>query len=259
MRRPNTLHAALLTIAVSTLAACAPPAPDAAKSDAAGDNAAALTAAELADQKARISYIVGRDFARSIEPIRGELDQRIVLRAIRDAQAGVPLLFDEAQSKQIREGFSEHLRNKRDGELKQLAVRNLEAGEAFLKKNAKVAGVISTPSGLQYQILRASKGPHPKATDTVRVNYVGRLLDGSKFESTYDTDHPAEFVLAQVMPGWTEAVQLMTPGSQFRFWIPAKLAYGEQGVPGQIEPNATLAFEIELLEIAGQGAPTQSE
>ncbi|MGJ7903863.1 FKBP-type peptidyl-prolyl cis-trans isomerase [Lysobacter sp. 1R34A] len=258
MRRPNPLHAALLTITVSTLAACAPPAPDAAKSDA-GGGAAALTAAELADQKARISYIVGRDFARSIEPIRGELDQRIVLRAIRDAQAGAPPLFDEAHSKRIREGFSEHLRNKRDGELKRLAVRNLEAGEAFLKKNAKVAGVVSTPSGLQYQMLRAGKGPHPKATDTVRVNYVGRLLDGSKFESTYDTDHPAEFVLAQVMPGWTEAVQLMTPGSHYRFWIPAKLAYGEQGVPGQIEPNATLVFEIELLEIAGQGAPTQGE
>jgi len=249
-----------LLATVLGLAACTPPAGGPAQGDAASDAAgAALTAAELDSEKARISYIVGRDFARSIEPIRGELDQRIVLRAIRDAQAGAPMLYDEAQSKKIREGFSEHLRNKRDRELKQLAARNLEAGDAFLKKNAKVDGVVGTASGLQYQMLRAGKGAHPKASDTVRVNYVGRLLDGSKFESTYDTDHPAEFVLAQVMPGWTEAVQLMTPGSQYRFWIPAKLAYGEQGLPGQIEPNATLVFEIELLEIAGQGAPTQGE
>lgn len=119
--------------------------------------------------------------------------------------------------------------------------------------------MITTASGLQYQVMRAGKGAHPKANDTVRVNYLGRLLDGSKFESTYDTDHPAEFVLAQVMPGWTEGVQLMTPGSQYRFWIPAKLAYGERGMAGQIEPNSVLVFEIELLEIAGEGTPTHDE
>ncbi|MBW8807233.1 MAG: FKBP-type peptidyl-prolyl cis-trans isomerase [Lysobacter sp.] len=209
--------------------------------------------------KAKVSYIVGRDFARSIEPVRGELDTEVVLRAIRDAQAGRPSLFDEAQSKRIREGFSEHLRSKHDADTKALAARNRQTGEAFLKRNAQVRGVITTASGLQYQVMRAGKGAHPKASDTVRVNYLGRLLDGSKFESTYDTDHPAEFVLAQVMPGWTEGVQLMTPGSQYRFWIPAKLAYGERGMAGQIEPNSVLVFEIELLEIAGEGAPVHDE
>ena len=107
--------------------------------------------------------------------------------------------------------------------------------------------------------MREGKGAHPGPNDTVRVNYLGKLLDGSKFESTYDTDHPAEFVLAQVMPGWTEGVQLMSPGSQYRFWIPARLAYGERGMAGQIEPNSVLVFEIELLEIAGEGAPTHDE
>ncbi|QWF17447.1 FKBP-type peptidyl-prolyl cis-trans isomerase [Lysobacter capsici] len=209
--------------------------------------------------KAKVSYIVGRDFARSIEPVRGELDTEVVLRAIRDAQAGRPSLFDEAQSKRIREGFSEHLRSKHDADTKALAARNRQTGEAFLKRNAQVRGVITTASGLQYQVMRAGKGAHPKASDTVRVNYLGRLLDGSKFESTYDTDHPAEFVLAQVMPGWTEGVQLMTPGSQYRFWIPAKLAYGERGMAGQIEPNSVLVFEIELLEIAGEGTPVHDE
>ncbi|MGO1070939.1 FKBP-type peptidyl-prolyl cis-trans isomerase [Lysobacter sp. CA199] len=226
---------------------------------AAAAAAPALTAAEVSSEKAKISYIVGRDFAASIEPIRGELDQALVLRAIRDAQAGRASLFDQAQSQRIREGFSEHLRGKHDADVKAIAARNLAAGEAFLKKNAAAQGIKTTASGLQYRVLAEGKGAHPKASDTVRVNYVGRLLDGSKFESTYDTDHPAEFVLAQVMPGWTEGVQLMTPGAKFRFWVPASLAYGERGMAGQIEPNSVLDFEIELLEIAGQGTPTHDE
>lgn len=221
--------------------------------------AAALTAAELSDDKARISYVIGRDFARSIEPIRGELDPQIVLRAIRDAQGGAKPLFDEAQSRTIREGFSAALRAKQDQAQQALAARNLESGEAFLKRNAGSAGVRSTASGLQYRVLREGQGAHPKPSDTVRVNYIGRLPDGSKFESTYDTDHPAEFVLDRVMPGWTEGVQLMTPGSRYRFWVPSKLAYGERGVPGQIEPNTVLDFEIELLEIAGAGGTGAAE
>lgn len=220
---------------------------------------AALTATDVSSDKAKISYVVGRDFARSIEPVRGELDAGMVLRAIRDAQAGRPSLFDEAQSQRIRAGFSEHLRGRHDADAKALAARNLSAGEAFLKTNARAAGIKTTASGLQYQVMREGKGAHPGPNDTVRVNYLGKLLDGSKFESTYDTDHPAEFVLAQVMPGWTEGVQLMSPGGQYRFWIPARLAYGERGMAGQIEPNSVLVFEIELLEIAGEGAPTHDE
>jgi len=258
MPRSTVPRLSLLSAAALTVAACTPASKDAGKPGSA-DAPAPLTAAQVTSDKAKVSYIVGRDFARSIEPVRGELDTEVVLRAIRDAQAGQPSLFDEAQSKRIRQGFSEHLRGKHDAETKALAARNLEAGEAFLKRNAQAQGVTTTASGLQYQVMRAGKGAHPKASDTVRVNYLGRLLDGSKFESTYDTDHPAEFVLAQVMPGWTEGVQLMTPGSQYRFWIPAKLAYGERGMAGQIEPNSVLVFEIELLEIAGEGAPTHDE
>ncbi len=241
-----------------TLAGCAPASKTPAES-AAVVPAAPLTAAELGDDKARISYVVGRDFARSIEPIRGELDPQIVLRAIRDAQAGAQPLFDDAGSRKIREGFSAALRDKQDRAQQALAARNLDSGRAFLERNAGVAGVRRTASGLQYQVLKEGRGVHPKASDTVRVNYIGRLPDGSKFESTYDTDHPAEFVLDRVMPGWTEGVQLMTPGSRYRFWVPSQLAYGERGVPGQIEPNTVLDFEIELLEIAGVGGTSGAE
>jgi FKBP-type peptidyl-prolyl cis-trans isomerase FkpA/FKBP-type peptidyl-prolyl cis-trans isomerase FklB len=258
MPRPSLSPLALSLSALLALSACT-----ASKDSSQGaENAAAapaLTAAQVSSEKAKISYIVGRDFAASIEPIRGELDTELVLRAIRDAQAGRASLFDDAQSKKIREGFSEHLRGAHDAQIKALAARNLETGDAFLKKNAQAAGVKTTASGLQYQVLREGKGAHPKASDTVRVNYLGRLLDGSKFESTYDTDHPAEFVLAQVMPGWTEGVQLMSPGAKYRFWVPAKLAYGDRGLAGQIEPNSVLDFEIELLEIAGEGVPVHDE
>lgn len=256
MPRSLIVLSALSLALAAALVACAPS--GGAKPGAAAAPAP-LTAAEVAGEKARISYVVGRDFARSVEPIRAELDTELVLRAIRDAQAGRPALFDESETKRIRDGFSAHLRDKHDEEVKAVAARNLAAGEAFLAKNAKADGVRTAASGLQYQVLREGKGAHPKASDTVRVNYVGRLLDGRKFESTYDTDHPAEFVLAQVMPGWTEGVQLMAPGAKYRFWMPPKLAYGERGLAGQIEPNSVLAFEVELLEIAGQGAPTHDE
>ncbi|MEI2432135.1 FKBP-type peptidyl-prolyl cis-trans isomerase [Lysobacter yananisis] len=256
MPRSLLVLSALSLALAAALVACAPsggPKPGAAAAPA------PLAAADVASEKARISYVVGRDFARSVEPIRAELDAELVLRAIRDAQAGRPSLFDESETKRIRDGFSAHLRDKHDQQVKALAARNLAAGEAFLSKNANADGVKTTASGLQYQMLREGKGAHPKASDTVRVNYVGTLIDGRKFESTYDTDHPAEFVLAQVMPGWTEGVQLMAPGAKYRFWMPPKLAYGERGLAGQIEPNSVLAFEVELLEIAGQGAPTHDE
>lgn len=256
MPRSLLVLSALSLALAAALVACAPsggPKPGAAAAPA------PLAAADVASEKARISYVVGRDFARSVEPIRAELDTELVLRAIRDAQAGRPSLFDDSETKRIRDGFSAHLRDKHDEEVKALAARNLAAGEAFLAKNAKAEGVKTTASGLQYQALREGKGARPKASDTVRVNYVGTLVDGRKFESTYDTDHPAEFVLAQVMPGWTEGVQLMAPGAKYRFWMPPKLAYGERGLAGQIEPNSVLAFEVELLEVAGQGAPTHDE
>lgn len=259
MPRSLLVLSALSLALAGALVACAPGGSGAGKNTAAAAPSAPLAKADVDSERAKISYVVGRDFARSVEPIRAELDTELVLRAIRDAQAGRPSLFDDSETKRIRDGFSAHLRDKHDQEVKALAARNLAAGEAFLAKNAKAEGVKTTASGLQYQAIKQGQGAHPKASDTVRVNYVGTLIDGSKFESTYDTDHPAEFVLSQVMPGWTEGVQLMTPGAKYRFWMPPKLAYGDRGLAGQIEPNSVLAFEVELLEIAGQGAPTHDE
>ncbi|HEV8694244.1 MAG TPA: FKBP-type peptidyl-prolyl cis-trans isomerase [Lysobacter sp.] len=208
--------------------------------------------ADLDSEKARVSYMVGLDVARDLAPIKDELDLAIVDQAIRTALAGEKPLLNEAALKTTREEFTRHLREKREAERQALAAKNHREGEAFLAANAKKPEVQTTPSGLQYQVLRTGTGAKPKADDTVRVNYIGSLLAGREFENTYAIDHPAEFPLSQVMPGLREALPLMPVGGKYRFWIPARLAYGAQGVPGTIEPNATLVFDVELLAIAGQ-------
>ena len=208
--------------------------------------------AALDSERQRVSYMVGLDLAKQIAPIKGEVDVDTVVQALRTAYAGQPTLLDAAQTDTVRKSFTEYLREKRTAEQQALAAKNLIDGAAFLANNGKNSGIVSTASGLQYQVLREAKGSKPKASDTVKVNYVGTLLDGRKFEDTYAIDHPASFALNQVMPGLAEAMALMPVGATYRFWLPAKLAYGEGGLPGQIEPNATLIFDVELLEIAGQ-------
>ena len=123
------------------------------------------------------------------------------------------------------------------------------AGEAFLAANAQKQGVVSTESGLQYEVLQEGTGSVPAATDTVQVHYRGTLLDGSEFDSSYARGVPAEFAVTQVIQGWQEALQMMPQGSKWRVFIPPHLAYGEQGAGDQIGPDATLIFDIELIEV----------
>ena len=122
-------------------------------------------------------------------------------------------------------------------------------GEAFLAENAKKEGITVTKSGLQYEVLQEGAGKHPKATDTVRCHYEGRLLDGTIFDSSYKRNEPADFGLQQVIAGWTEGVQLMSEGAKYRFYIPYMLAYGEGGAGAMIPPFATLIFDVELIKV----------
>ena len=122
-------------------------------------------------------------------------------------------------------------------------------GEAFLAENAKKDGITVTKSGLQYEVLQEGAGKQPKATDTVRCHYEGRLLDGTIFDSSYKRNEPADFGLQQVIAGWTEGVQLMSEGSKYRFYIPYMLAYGEGGAGAMIPPFATLIFDVELIKV----------
>ena len=132
---------------------------------------------------------------------------------------------------------------------KELSAKAIAMGQAFMLQNKSVEGVMTTESGIQYQVLTAAEGPKPKATDKVRVHYKGTTIDGTTFDSSYDRGEPAEFGLNQVIPGWTEGVQLMSVGSKYKFVIPSSLAYGEQGAGASIGPGETLVFEVELLDI----------
>lgn len=137
------------------------------------------------------------------------------------------------------------------------ASKNKEEGEKFLAENKTKEGVITTESGLQYKVETEGKGAKPTETDRVKVHYTGTLLDGTKFDSSVDRGEPAEFLVNQVIPGWTEGLQIMPVGSKYIFWIPAELAYGERGAGQDIKPNSVLKFEVELLDIVKNDSDKQ--
>lgn len=219
--------------------------------DTAG-NTATASAPALDTDRARISYMVGLDMAKTLAPVKDEVDLEVAIAAIRAVHAGSKPALDETQANAVREQFGEILRKQQELAMRELARKNLGEAEAFLEKNAQVSGVKTTPSGLQYQVMREGKGTRPGAADTVRVHYASTTLAGTQLESTYASHHAASIALNRVFPGWAEAVQLMPIGGKYKFWIPPALAHGERGSGEKIEPNALLVFEVELLEIAGK-------
>lgn len=141
---------------------------------------------------------------------------------------------------------------------KALLETNKDAAAEFLKKNKTEKGVKVTDSGLQYKVVKEGKGEKPTATDTVKVHYKGTLIDGTEFDSSYKRNEPVTFKANKVIPGWTEALQLMTPGSKYTLYLPPELAYGDRGAPPAIEPGALLIFDVELVEIV-KGGDKQEE
>lgn len=210
------------------------------------------TAPALDTDRARISYMVGLDMAKTLAPVKDEVDLEIAIAAIRAVHAGTKPGLDEAQANAVREQFGEILRKKQELAMRELARKNLAEADTFLKKNLQADGVKATASGLQYRIVREGKGAKPGATDTVRVHYTSTTLAGAQIESTYASGHAASIALNRVFPGWAEAVQLMPIGGKYTFWIPPSLAHGERGTGEKIQPNMLLVFEVELLEIAGK-------
>ena len=235
-------------LAMLALAACTP------RDHSAQNNGEANRKIDLASDRARASYVVGVDIANDLQPIRDEIDLDIVQQSMRATLSGQTPQLEAQQLDQIRGEFTARLREKRAKQASEIAERNRKAGEAFLAANAGKPGVITTPSGLQYQVLRRGSGPRPAPSATVSIHYIGRTLDGREFSNTYAAQHPETLPLPRAMPGMVEAMTLMTPGSRYRFWIPGALAYGEAGRAGDIEPNATLVFDIELLETAVRAA-----
>lgn len=201
--------------------------------------------------KEKVGYLVGSDVGRSLAAIKDEIDLAVMIQSVRSTFAGTQPAMDEATRNALREQFSREMRSKFEARAAAQAATNKEAGAKFLAENKAKKGVFTTPSGLQYMVLRQGAGARPKPSDKVRVNYHGTLLDGTVFDSSYQEGRgPAEFMLNQVIPGWTEGVAMMPVGAKYRFWVPSELGYGERGAGGQIGPNSTLVFDVELLAIA---------
>jgi FKBP-type peptidyl-prolyl cis-trans isomerase FkpA len=203
----------------------------------------------LETEKDKISYVIGLQIAGSLVQIKDEVDLKVLMRGIETGLSGEEPAISQEEAMAVQQAFGQKLQAKREAEMQAAAQKNREEGEAFLAANKGKPGVETTPSGLQYKVETAGSGPRPAATDTVKVHYTGTLLDGTKFDSSVDRGQPAQFALNAVIPGWTEALQLMPVGSKYTLWIPSDLAYGDRGTPGPIGPNATLKFEVELIEI----------
>lgn len=198
----------------------------------------------------QVGLMVGADVGRSLAPVSDEIELPVMMRALRTRIEGGELLLGQEETDALRTAFSARMQERMQAEAAQLGERNRAEGEAFLAENRGQKGVITTPSGLQYMVIRQGSGQRPLPSDRVRVHYHGTLLDGTVFDSSYDRGEPAEFGLRQVIPGWTEGVALMPVGAKYRFWIPGQLAYGASGTPGgPIGPNATLVFDVELLDV----------
>ncbi|MEZ0470222.1 FKBP-type peptidyl-prolyl cis-trans isomerase N-terminal domain-containing protein [Luteimonas salinilitoris] len=198
----------------------------------------------------KVGLLVGADVGRSLLPIRDEIELPVMLQALRTRIEGGELLLAEAEAEALRQAFSGRVQQEMEAEAAQVGGKNRAEGAAFLAANKGEKGVFSTPSGLQYQVIRQGSGRRPLPSERVRVHYHGTLLDGTVFDSSYERGEPTEFGLNQVIPGWTEGVALMPIGAKYRFWIPGELAYGDKGTPGgPIGPNAALVFDVELLDI----------
>lgn len=197
----------------------------------------------------KFSYSIGVDIGKSLETIKDDIDMAALNQGLDDVLSEKEVLLDDTARREIQMTVAQKLRDKHMKKQAEEAKTAVADGQKFLAENGKKSGVTTTASGLQYEVLKAAEGAKPSATDTVTVHYKGTLLNGETFDSSYERKEPTSFRLDQVIPGWTEGLQLMNVGSKFRFAIPASLAYGEQGAGGKIGPNQTLIFEVELLDI----------
>jgi len=193
---------------------------------------------ELKTQKDKLGYAIGLDLGKSLKKNSIDVDLPVVMQGVKDGLAGGKELLTDEQIKETFAAFQ-----------KERAEKTIKEGEAFLAANKKKDGVITLASGLQYKIIKTGSGKTPKAIDSVTVNYRGTLIDGTEFDSSIKRGQPATFQVNGVIPGWTEALQLMREGDKWQLFIPSNLAYGERGAGGIIGPNAVLIFELELISI----------
>jgi FKBP-type peptidyl-prolyl cis-trans isomerase FklB len=204
---------------------------------------------KMNSEKDKVSYILGHQIGGNFKQNGIEVNTDILFQGLKEALAGTKSSLSDEESRSIMTAFQTKMQAKAEQGKKVDSEKNATEGKKFLEENGKKAGVITLPSGLQYRVMTEGKGDTPKSTDKVSVHYRGRLLSGKEFDSSYSRNAPAEFGVTQVIKGWTEALQLMKTGSKWEVYIPGSLAYGDRGAGGDIGPNATLIFEVELLSI----------
>ncbi len=203
----------------------------------------------IQSEEEKYSYAIGFQFAQNLKGQNVKVDAAALSQAVQDVLGGKDPKITEEQMQASMQKMYEDRRVSMEKE----AEENKTKGAAFLEKNKAEDGVKTTVSGLQYKVISEGDGKKPKENDTVSVHYKGTLINGEEFDSSYKRNQPAEFPVKAVIPGWTEALQLMKKGAKYQLWIPSELAYGERGRPN-IPPNSVLAFEVELLDIVGDEA-----
>jgi len=206
-------------------------------------------ATELKTLTERVSYGIGVSMGGDFKVQQIQVNPDLIAQGVSDAMGDGKLLMNDEETQKTMAEFQVELKAAQEKRVAELAAKNIKDSEAFLAENAKKEGMIVLPSGLQYKVIEPGKGNSPTVQSTVTVHYRGRLLDGKEFDSSYERGEPATFPVAGVIPGWTEALQLMKEGAKWELAIPANLAYGERGAGQVIGPNSVLLFEVELVSI----------
>jgi len=234
------------------------PAPKAAPAPGGKTDQAAATESQssspLKTDKEKRSYAIGMDLGNKLRKQSVDVDSDILIQGYKDALAGDKTLLTDEEVHAIFVQLGAEIRKAQETKMQQAGEANKKEGEAFLADNKNKPGVVALPSGLQYKILTEGTGTKPTAGDTVVCNYRGTLINGKEFDSSYKRGQPATFPVGGVIKGWTEALQLMPAGSKWQLFIPSDMAYGARG-PGDIGPNATLIFEVELISIKEKEKP----
>jgi len=209
----------------------------------------AADAPELKTDKEKLSYSIGMDIGGNLKRQSVEVDPDLLAKGLKDSYGEGKTVLTEDQARQAIADFQKTLMAKQAETMKKNSEKNKADGEKFLAENGKKEGVKTLPSGLQYKEIAPGTGKSPKPTDTVTTHYKGTLIDGTEFDSSHKRGQPATFQVSGVIPGWTEALQLMKEGAKWQLFVPSNLAYGERGAGREIGPNATLIFEVELISV----------
>jgi FKBP-type peptidyl-prolyl cis-trans isomerase FklB len=206
--------------------------------------------ADLKDTSAQVSYAIGLNLGVKFRKDAVAIDPQIMAQGVKDGLTNATPRLTDDQMRAAVTALQASIQEKQKAAAAQASAANAAQGAAFLKTNSAKSGVVTLPSGLQYQILKAGTGPTPKLDDTVVCNYRGATIDGAEFDSSYKRGEPTSFPVSGVIKGWTQALQLMPVGSKWRLFVPADLAYGDKGAGDVIGPGAVLVFEVELVSIA---------